>query len=310
MRSIWSSGIASSDVAPRRRRADAQRRRSARASGRGSRRAGTRRTCAPGPPFCTISTPGCRCSSSARLCAPPRAISSAPITVTSASSSGIGCGFRDAVTTTGSSAAAFGAGAGCALPRAGDERAASRRRSRRRAGGARRRGAGGMHGRHRQISAWTVHPRTAWSVAERRGGTPAHGAERGGRAGCRTAVRDARDHARRLPRRGRRSACAMRASPGAGRSPGSPCGSLAFPPQKRAAVARGAVLDRPYRCGGSRGIRARIAFGGTAFPFHPPRRNRGGHLLAWIVTRGRRAGVDSPRCNDRSGAGDRDRRLL
>ena len=57
----------------------------------------------PGPPFCTISTPGCRCRSSVRLCAPARAISSGPMTVTSASTSAIGCASRAAVTATGSS---------------------------------------------------------------------------------------------------------------------------------------------------------------------------------------------------------------
>ena len=45
----------------------------------------------PGPPFCVISTPGWRCRSSVRLCAPARAISAAPMTVMSASTSAIGC---------------------------------------------------------------------------------------------------------------------------------------------------------------------------------------------------------------------------
>ena len=97
MRSTWSSGMASSDVAPaldeailmpsistsvwprfapRRKIPDSE----------------------PGPPFWVISTAGWRCRSSVRLCAPARAISAAPITVTSARTSAIGCEPRDAVT--------------------------------------------------------------------------------------------------------------------------------------------------------------------------------------------------------------------
>ena len=67
---------------------------------------------APGPPFCTISRPGWRESSAARLSAPLRAISSGPMTVTSATRSAIDCGARAAVTTTGSSVAALIAGGG------------------------------------------------------------------------------------------------------------------------------------------------------------------------------------------------------
>ncbi len=70
----------------------------------------------PGPPFWTISVPGCRCRSSARLCTPDRAISSRPMTVTSASSSVVGCNPRVAVTETGSSRWGLGGAATCARP--------------------------------------------------------------------------------------------------------------------------------------------------------------------------------------------------
>ena len=61
-----------------------------------------------------------------------------------------------------------------------------------------------------------------------------------------------------------------------------PCGSLAFPPRMSAAVARGAVLERALPLRGQPRNSPECK-GGTAFPFHPPRRSRGGHLLASMV---------------------------
>ncbi len=113
MRSIWSSGIASSVVAPDDDEPARKPSISTSVCPRFAPRSSAPDT-EPGPPFCTISTPGCRCSNSARLCTPLRRISSVPITVTSASTSAIGCDARAAVTTTGSSAAAPG-NAPCAV---------------------------------------------------------------------------------------------------------------------------------------------------------------------------------------------------
>jgi hypothetical protein len=99
MRSTWSSGIASSEVAP--------------VEDEPTRRPSTRTRVwpalaprmktadvLPGPPLMLTSTPGWRCRSCGTLCAALRRISSSPITVTSASRSAMGCGVRDAVTTT------------------------------------------------------------------------------------------------------------------------------------------------------------------------------------------------------------------
>ena len=77
MRSIWSRGIASSVVEP----ADDEPTRSPSINTSVWPRLAPRSNAPdtePGPPFCTISKPGCRCSSSARLCTPLRRISSAP----------------------------------------------------------------------------------------------------------------------------------------------------------------------------------------------------------------------------------------
>ena len=107
MRSICSGGIASSAVAP----LDAEATRMPSISTSVCAAFAPRRNTpavAPGPPFWTISTPGWRCSNATMPCAPPRAISSASITVTSATRSSSRCGERDAVTTIGSSTAGGG----------------------------------------------------------------------------------------------------------------------------------------------------------------------------------------------------------
>ncbi len=98
MWSIWSSGIASSAAVPE---VDEPTRRPSISTSVWLLLAPRRKTplVEAGPPFMMISTPGRRRSSSARLCAPARAISSGPITVTSATSSDQGCGARAAVTT-------------------------------------------------------------------------------------------------------------------------------------------------------------------------------------------------------------------
>ena len=93
MRSIWSSGIASSEVAP----TDDEPTRKPSISTSVCPRLAPRRNAPdvePGPPFIVISTPGWRCRSSVRLCAPLRMISSRPITVTSARRSAMGCCLR------------------------------------------------------------------------------------------------------------------------------------------------------------------------------------------------------------------------
>ncbi len=94
MRSTWSSGMASSAVAPT--DDDPTRRPSINTSvwpALAPRRNAP--DVAPAPPLIVTSTPGCRWSSCGRLCAPLRRISSAWMTVRSASRSEIGCGVRD-----------------------------------------------------------------------------------------------------------------------------------------------------------------------------------------------------------------------
>ncbi len=263
MWSIWSSGIASSVVAP----ADDDPARRPSISTSVWPRLAPRRSAPdtePGPPFFTISTPGCRCSSSARLCTPLRRISSPPITVTSASTSAIGCDARAAVTTIGSSVV----GRGCALCAWHGTAAAHVHRKRNACDRA-------LEKSGTDIGALRVAPcipARQW-VDEKRGGhrtcrsaRPSH--ERKVRASGGAPAAAATPSALRSPIRHPRHPW----TPGrvqAGLRARRSC-PPAFP--SRRTVARWANLTGLPLRGQPRLSREELWSRGTAFPFHPPRR--------------------------------------
>ena len=267
MRSIWSSGIASSVAAPtvddetrnpstrthrlaaiRAAQEHARRSSRVRRSGRSRRPAG-------------------RCRSSAKLSAPRCAISSASITVTSATSVAIGCGMRarrhhDRVELR-------------------DRRRGHRLRRRKRrpeqsrparAPAGHRRWAGGRFDPWHRVS-------PCGRATPHGGDESAHEGARRGRVGASNAApaATATTPPRVAPGTGRNSP-AGRSHPGAGRSPGSPCGSTRLPVALGATVASWGTLEGLTVAGaaaesGPRPTRHRI-------PVSPAAMSRGGHLLA------------------------------
>ena len=199
------------------------------------------------------------------LCAPARAISSAPITVMSASTSAIGCELRAAVTANESNTTGFGGGLCCASATGAAAASEQRRRAcamrsalaRKRIGGSMRR-QGGCAARGNQT--W----RSPRSAARPRAAMPGAPCDCGLRHG------DARHVAG--------PEAPMATPPRPGRRPVSGLASLDRPPSRRRAsfeASRQWRVGRPalaYRCGGSCGL-ARIESARHRIPVSPAARD-------------------------------------
>ncbi len=215
----------------------------------------------PGPPFCTISMPAWRCSNSARLWAPLRAISSASMTVTSAISCSIGCDMRVAVTKIDPIRAAPGL---CAAAVADAKTAivADGRKMRRAAPGP-------SNERNIARSAKAVRPRTAWR--KMRSGKSAQRSPTEGLQPSSDGATTTLPASRPWIRRSTTAECG--GAPGAGRSPGSSHGPSAFPSRACAAVASWTVLLKDLPLRGQLRNECVGTTHRTEFPFHPPRWN-------------------------------------